>query len=164
MIEQPTTEAQPSSATTTTTTMTTTTPTTTTTSSARKTPTTTSTASVEPNVTTMPPPLVTTMVTPPSVVSHMPMLAMTPTTKTIIIHNVDLDSDQVEVEPTLKKEKQQGEAGEMGQTQDVEHDERLVLTPQDVENLLKDIIGGEAEQQGPEPTKDFNKQLSERLE
>ncbi|XP_057829576.1 abietadienol/abietadienal oxidase-like [Cryptomeria japonica] len=50
----------------------------------------------------------------------------------------------------------------MGQGQDEEHDERLVLTPRDVENLLKDIIGRVIEQQGQETTKDFNEQGKEK--
>lgn len=62
------------------------------------------------------------------------------------------------------QQRQQGENAEMGPTQDEENDERLVLTPRDVENLLKDIAGGETEKQGQEPTKDFNEQVSERLE
>ncbi|XP_059064376.1 3-epi-6-deoxocathasterone 23-monooxygenase CYP90D1-like [Cryptomeria japonica] len=37
---------------------------------------------------------------------------------------------------------QKNEEGEMGKRRDEEHNERLVLTPQDVEKLLKDITGG----------------------
>lgn len=58
----------------------------------------------------------------------------------------------------------QDEEGEMGQGQDEENDERLVLTPWDVENLMKDIAGGGTEQKGQEPTKDFSEQVSEKLE
>lgn len=60
--------------------------------------------------------------------------------------------------------KKKNEEGEMGQGQDEENNERIVLTPWDVENLLKDIISGVTEQQGQEPTKDFSEQLSEKLE
>lgn len=35
----------------------------------------------------------------------------------------------------------------MGQGKDEENDKRLVLTPWDVENLLKDIAGGDTKQQ-----------------
>ncbi|XP_057829575.1 uncharacterized protein LOC131040637 [Cryptomeria japonica] len=93
--EQPAPEAQPSSATTT--------PTTTDTTSTTTTPATTSTASVALVVSTMPPPLVTTTVTPFSIVSQMLEPAMTPTTKILINHNVESNSDQEEAEPAPKK-------------------------------------------------------------
>ncbi|XP_059064777.1 uncharacterized protein LOC131856854 [Cryptomeria japonica] len=153
MTEQPYQEAQPSSASTAPTTTTTSTTTTTTT-----TPGTTSTASVAVAISTPPPPLATTTVTPSSISSQMPTLAMTPTTEKITIHNVESDSDQEEVEPAPKKEQQQDEEEETKKRQGEEHDERLVLTPQDVENLLKDIVGGDKEHQSKEPTKDFNEQ------
>ncbi|XP_059071458.1 uncharacterized protein LOC131866671 [Cryptomeria japonica] len=90
----------------------------------------------------------------------MPAPTMTPTTETITIHNVESDSDQEEVEPTPKKDEEK----EIEQKQFEENDERLVLTPQDVENLLKDTSSGDKEQQSQEPTKGFNEQVSEKLE
>ncbi|XP_059066525.1 uncharacterized protein LOC131857814 [Cryptomeria japonica] len=96
MTEQPAPAAQPSSATTTT-------PTTIDTTSTTTTPTTTSTASIAPVVTTIPPPLVTTTVTPPYVVSYMLAPVMTPIMEIVIIHNVESDSYQEEVELALKK-------------------------------------------------------------
>lgn len=62
------------------------------------------------------------------------------------------------------QEKQQDEEGEMGQRQDEEYDERLVLTLWDIENLLKDITGEDTKQQGQEPTKEFYDQVIEKLE
>lgn len=93
MIEQPSQDAQPSS--------TTSTPTTTPTTTATTTATTTTTTTLATMSTAPIAPTMSTTVTPSFVISQMPMLVMTSTTEIVTIYNMDSNSNQEEVEPSI---------------------------------------------------------------
>lgn len=104
----------------------------------------------------MPPPtdiFVTTTVPPMTQVSRL-------TTKIVRVHNIKSDSDQEDEQP-MEQQPLGGEK-ERNESEDSQ-DERLVLTPQDQEDLLKEIAAKQGMEETDKDGRTFEEEINDKL-